>query len=126
MSDIDELNALLQKAESNLVLVVSDNDVNLNSKESKNRIYILEVDTGTHAAGGRGGGFGQRRFSKAYCFDYESGKCKKVMETGENLDDLEPGMVMRLPITLPDGKEVMASCSIDAQVVQEYNRKFSV
>jgi hypothetical protein len=124
MSGMDELLTLLkEKAEINLILLISDNDINLNSKE-RNRIYILEVDTGTHAAGGRGGGFGQRRFSRVYGFDYNDGVCSKILETRENLDELDSGLVMRMPIKLFDGKEIMASCSIDAQLVQEYNRIF--
>ena len=126
MLEMEELLALLrEKAETNLVLVVSDNEINLNSKEKKNRIYILEVDAGGHAAGGRGGGFGQRRFRKVYGFDYQDGICKKILETSENLDELDSGYVVRLPIILADGKEIMASCSIDPQLVQEYNRKFN-
>ena len=126
MLEMEELLALLrEKAETNLVLVVSDNEINLNSKEGKNRIYILEVDAGGHAAGGRGGGFSQRKFKKVYGFDYQDGICKKILETNENLDDLDSGYVVRLPIILTDGKEIMASCSIDSQLVQEYSRKFN-
>jgi len=125
MSDLEELVALLkEKAEINLVLLVSENDIHLNAKNQKNRIYVLEVDAGGHAAGGRGGGFGQRRFKKVYGFEYEHGICKKFLETTENLEDLDSGYVVRLPITLPEGKEIMASCSVDSQLVQEYNRKF--
>ncbi len=127
MSDLEELVALLkEKAEINLALLVSENDIHLNARNHKNRIYVLEVDAGGHAAGGRGGGFGQRRFRKVYGFDNEDGNCKKLLETTENLDDLDSGYVVRLPITLPDGKEIMASCSIDSQLVQEYNRKFNI
>ena len=126
MSDLEELVALLkEKAEINLALLVSENDIHLNAKNQKNRIYVLEVDAGGHAAGGRGGGFGQRKFKKVYGFEYENGVCKKVLETTENLEDLDSGYVVRLPITLPDGKEIMASCSVDSQLVQEYNRKFN-
>lgn len=125
MSDLEELTALLkEKAEINLALVVSENDIHLNANQ-KNKIYVLEVDAGGHAAGGRGGGFGQRKFKKVYGFEYENGVCKKILETTENLEDLDSGYVVRLPITLPDGKEIMASCSIDSQLVQEYNRKFT-
>lgn len=126
MSDLEELATLLnQKAEINLALIVCENDIHLNSTNQKNRIYVLEVDAGGHAAGGRGGGFGQRKFKKVYGFEYENGSCAKFLETGENLEDLDSGYVVRLPITLPDGKEIMASCSIDSQLVQEYNRKFN-
>jgi len=125
MSDLEELVALLkEKAEINLVLLVSENDIHLNANQ-KNKIYVLEVDAGGHAAGGRGGGFGQRKFKKVYGFEYENGVCKKILETTENLEDLDSGYVVRLPITLLDGKEIMASCSIDSQLVQEYNRKFT-
>jgi hypothetical protein len=126
MSDLEELVALLkEKAEINLVLLVSENDIHLNAKNQKNRIYILEVEAGGHAAGGRGGGFGQRTFKKVYGFEYENGICKKILETSENLEDLDSGYVVRLPITLPDGKEIMASCSVDPLLVQEYDRKFA-
>jgi len=126
MSDLEELAALLnQKAEINLALIVCENDIHLNLKNQRNRIYVLEVDAGGHAAGGRGGGFGQRKFKKVYGFEYENGSCSKFLETGENLEDLDSGYVVRLPITLPDGKEIMGSCSIDSQLVQEYNRKFN-
>ncbi len=125
MSDLEELAALLaEKAEINMVLIVSDNDIYLNSKNQKNKIYVLEVDASGHAAGGRGGGFGQRKFNKVYGFEYENGICKKMLETSENLEDLDSGYVVRLPIILPDGKEIMASCSIDSQLVQEYNNRF--
>lgn len=125
MSDLQELIGLLnEKAEINLALIVAESDLRLDSNNQKNRIYILEVDAGGHAAGGRGGGFGQRRFKKVYGFDYVNGICKKFLETCENIEDLDSGYVVRLPITLPDGKEIMGSCSIDSQLVQEYNRKF--
>lgn len=126
MSELEELSNLLsEKAEINMVLIVADRDVYLNSKDIKNRIYVLEVESGGHAAGGRGGGFGQRRFRKVYGFDLQDGICRKFLETGDNLDDLDSGYVVRLPITLPNGKEIMASCSIDSQLVQEYNKRFS-
>ncbi|MGH9877972.1 MAG: hypothetical protein ACRD5H_10065, partial [Nitrososphaerales archaeon] len=120
MSDLEELVALLkEKAEINLALLVSENDIRLNSRNHKNRLYVLEVDAGGHAAGGRGGGFGQRKFKKVYGFDCENGSCSKFLETSDNIEDLDSGYVVRLPITLPDGNEIMASCSIDSQLVQE-------
>jgi len=126
MSELEELSNLLsEKAEINLVLVVADNDIHLHSKDMQNRIYILEVETGGHAAGGRGGGFGQRRFRRICGFDCKDGTCKKILETTDNLDDLDSGYVVRMPLTLHDGREIMASCSIDSQLVQEYNRRFN-
>jgi len=126
MSELEELSKILsEKAEINLVLVIAEKDIRLDSKGQQNRIYILEVEAGGHAAGGRGGGFGQRRFKKVYGFDYQDGNCKKILETADELDELDSGYVVRLPITLPDGKEIMASCSIDPQLVQEYNRRFN-
>ncbi|MEM2759306.1 MAG: hypothetical protein QXU32_01315 [Nitrososphaerales archaeon] len=125
MSELDELLAFIRKAENNLVLLVSDNEIDLNS-DNKSRIYALEVDTATRTAGGRSGGFGQRRFRKIYGFDCQDGTCKKILETHENLDQLDTGYVVRIPIRLIDGKEVMASCSIDSQLVRKYNEKFNV
>jgi len=126
MSELEELSKILsEKAEINLVLVIAEKDIRLDSKGQQNRIYILEVEAGGHAAGGRSGGFGQRRFKKVYGFDYQDGNCKKILETADELDELDSGYVVRLPITLPDGKEIMASCSIDPQLVQEYNRRFN-
>ncbi|MFQ5940310.1 MAG: hypothetical protein ACE5KA_01235 [Nitrososphaerales archaeon] len=126
MQELEELLAILkEKAEINLVLVVADNEISLNLNEASNRIYLLEVDSGGHAAGGRGGGFGQRKFKKVHCFDFQNGICKKILETSENLDDLDSGYVVRMPIALPDGKEIMASCSINSMLIKEYNRRFN-
>ncbi len=124
MPDLEELTALLsEKAETNRVLLVARNDINLNSK-AQNTIYVLEVEEGGRAAGGRGAGFGQRRFGKIYGFEYKDGTCRKVIETTENVGDLDSGYVVRLPVTLPDGREIMASCSINPQLVQEYDQRF--
>jgi hypothetical protein len=124
VSELEELSRILsEKAEINLILLVAEKDINLKSN-ARNRIYILEVESGGHAAGGRGGGFGQRRFSRVYGFDLQDGMCKKILETSENVEDLDSGYVVRLPVTLADGREIMASCSIDATVVQECNRRF--
>ncbi len=123
--DLQELVKLLkEKAEANLVLLIAYDSIHLNSKNGQNTIYVLEVDSISHASGGRVGGFGQRKFKKVYGFNYQNGICEKILETTENLDDLNPGYVVRLPIELPDGEELMASCSIDSLLVEECNKKF--
>lgn len=125
MSDLEELVSLLkEKAEINMVLLVAESDINLQPGR-KNRIYVCEVEYVAGAAGGRAAGFGQRRFKNVRGFDLKDGMCTKFLDMGDNLDDLDSGFVVRLPLTLPDGKELMASCSIDSNLVREYSKRFN-
>ncbi|MFN4337150.1 MAG: hypothetical protein ACK4FV_06180 [Candidatus Nitrosocaldus sp.] len=128
---LTHMEMLIKKAEMNLALLVAEHDIDLSSLESykgkSSAIYILELDTDTNAAGGRVGGFGSRRFKRIHIFRLEDGRC--VIEKSIELDDKEEidvGYVVRLPIRLSDGREVMVSCSIDHYTVRLFNSRFGL
>ena len=75
------------------------------------------------AAGGRAGGFGERRVEKLYAFHYESGSCRKLFEVDspEKLDRFDlPYHAAGTPVILPDGSERIVSGVIDPEFVATY------
>ena len=46
-------------------ITISQKDLDLRPGSSDNRVFVLKVGEGSHAAGGRGGGFGERRVTAA-------------------------------------------------------------
>ncbi|GBC74183.1 hypothetical protein HRbin05_00217 [archaeon HR05] len=130
------LETLCKRAEMNLALIVAgDDDIDLSIKGKSNTIYILELDTGSSVAGGRVGGFGSRRFKMIHLFRLEDGRCVKMksIKLEGDYDDEEEidavvagGYVVRLPIRLSDGREVMASCLIDQYAVRLLNSRFGI
>ncbi len=128
------LEMLMKKAEMNLALLVAEHEIDLSSIKSYKGestpiyLYILELDTDANAAGGRVGGFGSRRFKRIHIFRIEDGRCvmEKSIELDEEAIDLDLGYVVRLPIRLSDGREVMASCSIDNYTVRLLNARFGL
>ncbi|MEM0029681.1 MAG: hypothetical protein QW572_06205 [Candidatus Nitrosocaldus sp.] len=135
------LEMLIKKAEMNLALLVvaEHDDIDLSSLESykgkSSTIYILELDTDSSAAGGRVGGFGSRRFKRIHIFRLEDGRCVRMKSIALDDDDGDygddggidvGGYVVRLPIRLSDGREVMVSCSIDQYAVRLLNSRFGI
>lgn len=89
----------------------------------KNTIFILQLPEGSTAAGGRGGGLGERRVVKTYHFRVEDGGCRKVGETedAEKLERLDlPYHATALPIVMPDGSERLVSGVVDPEFVSSY------
>ncbi|MCS7141333.1 MAG: hypothetical protein NZ888_04015 [Candidatus Nitrosocaldus sp.] len=139
---LTHLEMLCRMAEMNLALIVAEHDVDLSTAHSSNTIYVLELDAGERAAGGRVAGFGSRRFKMVHCFRLEGGRCVERYHEGYNYtctgtgtgtgggagadSDVEIGYIARLPVRLSDGSEVMASCSIDAYTVSLLNSKFGI
>ncbi|MEM4364654.1 MAG: hypothetical protein QXJ44_01940 [Candidatus Nitrosocaldus sp.] len=136
------LEMLCKRAEMNLALIVAEHDIDLSVKGKSNTIYILELDTGSNttatatAAGGRVGGFGSRRFKIVHIFRLEDGRCVKIKSielegdddnsSREEIDAIVGGYVVRLPIRLSDGREVMVSCLIDQYAVSQLNSRFGI
>ncbi|MEM1950733.1 MAG: hypothetical protein QXE95_05735 [Candidatus Nitrosocaldus sp.] len=133
------LEMLCKRAEMNLALIVAEHDIDLSVKGKSNTIYILELDTGSNttatAAGGRVGGFGSRRFKIVHIFRLEDGRCVKIKSielegdddnSREEIDAIVGGYVVRLPIRLSDGREVMVSCLIDQYAVNQLNSRFGI
>lgn len=115
---MQELDQLLKKSEMNLTLVIAEDE--LDSKN--NTIYVLEVDTNSNAAGGRGGGFGARKFKKIHGFKINNNIIKKMVESND-VDDIDVGYVIRLPTKVND-EEIMISCSIDPDMIDILNKKY--
>jgi len=121
MTPLDELATLI--TEKGRKILVAENPVDLKSLQGKNSVYILQLPEGSHAAGGRAGGFGERRIEKLYAFHYENGSCKKLFETDtpEKLERFElPYHATGTPVVLPDGSERVVSGVIDPGFVGSY------
>ncbi|MEE8186199.1 MAG: hypothetical protein V3T99_00880 [Nitrososphaerales archaeon] len=118
---------ILDKGSSRRALAVASRDIHLENELALNTIYLIELQEGQNAAGGRFGGFGQRGVSRIISFTNISGAWRKEVEmTGsEQLKDFEPPYhAAAMPLTLPDGKEVMVAGVIDETLVEDYNRRF--
>ncbi len=77
MTPLEELTKLI--SEKGRRLFVAENDVNLKSLEGENSIFILQLPESGMSAGGRAGGFGERRVEKLYAFHYSNGACRKLV-----------------------------------------------
>jgi hypothetical protein len=102
---------------------VSDELVDLGKLDQPNEIYVLQMPDGSTAAGGRGGGFGERRVIKVYHYSCGSGECKKVgeFEDAEKIESLDlPYHATAFPILLPGGKEKLVSGVADKELVGAY------
>src|SRR5437762_4397781 len=78
MTPLDELAKLI--SEKGRKILVAQNPVDLRTLQGENSVFILQLPEGSSAAGGRAGGFGERRLSKLYCFHYSQGACRKLYE----------------------------------------------
>ena len=123
MTPLEELATLL--AEKGRRILVAENPVDLQLLQGTNSVYILQLPEGSLAAGGRAGGFGERRVEKIYAFHYENGTCKKLFETDnpEKLERFElPYHAAATPVVMPDGSERIISGIIDPEFVDTYRR----
>jgi hypothetical protein len=122
MPGADEFVALIE-SQGRRVLV-ADRLIDLQKLDQPNEIYVLQLPGGSTAAGGRGGGFGERRVIKAYHFRCGDGVCMKVAEfdDAENLEALDlPYHATAFPIVMPDGKEKLLSGVADKDLVVSYH-----
>ena len=123
MTPLEELTSLL--SERGRKLLVAENDVNLKSLQGDNSIFILQLPEGGSAAGGRAGGFGERRVEKLYAFHYSNGTLRKLFEVDspEKLERFEvPYHAAGTPVVLPDGSERIVSGVIDPEYVASYKQ----
>ena len=122
MTPLQELSDLLSGRAR--VIVISEKNVDLR-ENGENRILVLKMVEGSLAAGGRGGGFGERKVTRVFLFRCGGGNCEKVFETEDKpkLDAFEvPFYVTRLPFTLADGTEGVGYGVVDPQLVTEYSK----
>ncbi len=123
MNGLQELTQLIQ-AKGRRVYV-AEQLIDLSDLTAVNTIYILQLPDGSTAAGGRGGGLGERRIVKVYRYACGKGTCDKMGETEDDskLDGLElPYHATAMPIRLPDGKEALVSGVVDASFVSSYRQ----
>jgi len=102
---------------------VTDELIDLGKLDQPNEIYVLQMPDGSTAAGGRGGGFGERRVVKVYHFSCGKGDCKKVgeFEDAEKIESLDlPYHATAFPILLPGGKEKLVSGVADKELAAAY------
>lgn len=106
-------------------MYVASKQIDLRNPESPNDIYVLQLPDGSTAAGGRGGGFGERRIVKVYHFECGEGGCRKVseIEDDERLDTLDlPYHATAMPILDPQGNEKLVSGVIDLPFAESYRK----
>jgi len=107
-------------------LFVSENPIDLSSKEGQNCIYVLELPgAAPGSAGGRVGGIGERRVQRALCFRQAEGKWIKIYETDspDKLDGFDlPYHAAGLSVLLPDGAEKVVSGVVDQELIDKYNQ----
>ncbi len=123
MLPLEELTRLL--SEKGRKILVAENPVDLRSLSGENFVYILQLPEGSTAAGGRAGGFGERRVEKLYAFHYSNGSCRKLfeVESPEKLERFElPYHAAGMPVLLPDGSERIISGVVDPEFVASYKQ----
>lgn len=104
---------------------VAEREIDLRNLANPNDIYILQLPDGSTAAGGRGGGFGERRIVLVHHFMIEGGACKRLatIEDDQKLDALDlPYHATAMPIIGTDGKERLVSGVVDPSFAHEYRR----
>ncbi len=107
---------------------VAERLIDLSDLTAANTIFILQLPDGSTAAGGRGGGLGERRIVKVYRYACGEGTCDKLGETEDDsqLDSLDlPYHATAMPIKLPDGTEALVSGVVDASFVSSYRQILS-
>ena len=121
MPGAEEFIALLES--NGRRVLVAERLIDLRKLDQPNEIYVLQLPDSSTAAGGRGGGFGERHVVKAFHFRCGKGVCMKVAEfnDAENLEALDlPYHATAFPIILPDGKEKLVSGVADKELVFSY------
>ncbi|HZY46766.1 MAG TPA: hypothetical protein VFE96_03110 [Candidatus Bathyarchaeia archaeon] len=120
---MEELSLLI--SEKGRRILVAQNPVDLKNLKGENSVYVLQLPEAGHAAGGRAGGFGERRVEKLYAFHYQDGDLRKLfeVESPEKLERFElPYHAAGTPVILPDGSERVISGVIDPDFVESYKQ----
>ena len=123
MAPQEELARLI--SEKGRKILVAENPVDLKSLQGENFVYLLQLPEGSTAAGGRAGGFGERRVERLYAFHYSNGSCRKLFEVDspEKLERFElPYHAAGMQVLLPDGTERINSGVVDPEFVASYKQ----
>lgn len=124
MTPLDELSGMLQGPSR--AVVIAKSDVDLQSLAGENDLFVLVLPEGSSAAGGRGGGFGERKVVKVARFRYSNGVCEKMYDAVDDshVSEFEvPFHVARMPMTLRDGTSSVGYGVVDPDVVSEFIAK---
>lgn len=127
MSALEELRDLLSSGAR--AIVIARNDTDLRPESGDNELFVLKVGEGSLAAGGRGGGFGERRVVGVTAFEKKKGGWSKRYETpnAEAATGFEvPYYVSRIPITLPDGTETMGYGVVEPELVDSMAKRAGI
>lgn len=126
MEVLDEVNSHLSGGAR--AIVVSDRALDLRPASGDVCFFLLKIGEGSLAAGGRGGGFGERRVTAVLCFERRGGSWSRRFQAQEGqLADFEvPYYVSRLPMTMADGTESMGYGVVDPDLVREMKSKAGI
>jgi len=126
LNALDELVASLTG--QSRAIIISRRDVDLRPASGENRLFVLSIGEGSLAAGGRGGGFGERKVTAVSCYDLHHGAWSLVFRAApEAVSGYEvPYHVSRLPITMADGSEAMGYGVVDPELVSELSKKSGI
>ena len=109
-------------------IVISDRDLDLRPGSGDLEFFLLKIGEGSLAAGGRGGGFGERKVSAVLCFRRRGGTWSKLFDANDDrAGSFEvPYYVSRLPMTMADGTESMGYGVVDPDLVREMMAKSGI
>jgi len=127
MAVLDELTTHLSGPSR--TIVIAEKEVNLRPGASDNTLFLLKIGEGSLAAGGRGGGFGERRVTNVLCFELKKGVWSKKYESeseGRAAEFEVPYHVSRLPLTMPDGTEAMGYGVVEPELVDEMAKRAGI
>lgn len=126
MDALEELVAHLTG--SSRAIVVAQREVDLRPQSGENRLFVLNIGEGSSAAGGRGGGFGERKVIAVSCFERKSDTWRLLFRAPpERIGEYEvPYYVSRLPLTMADGTETMGYGVVDPELVSELSKKSGI
>ena len=119
----NELNEILQTPKRKLVVSLSDIALNKNHDNAENIVFILMVEESRGAAGGRGGGSGNRKIDKVIGFKTNNNNILKIFET-ENAEMIErfdiPYNAVSMDIILESGEPYVVQGITDKEMVNSY------
>ncbi len=117
-----ELNEILQIPKRKLVVSLSDIALDKNQDNAENIVFILMVEESRGAAGGRGGGSGNRKIDKIIGFKINNNHLK-IFET-ENADMIEkfdiPYNAVAMDIILESGEPYVVQGITDKEMINSY------
>jgi hypothetical protein len=121
-----ELNEILQMPKRKLVVSLSDIALDKNHDNAENIVFILMVEESRGAAGGRGGGSGNRKIDKVIGFKTNNNKGSnhlKIFET-ESADMIEkfdiPYNAVAMDIILESGEPCVVQGITDKEMIRSY------